>query len=147
MVSKVDVSFNPTVAIIWFIFYLYVLNWLTNIHKCKCSDIPEGKNLKEWFTFFVIFELIWFFVYIFIRDNLNFMFPMAFLLFVLGIVNIVYMIKTIIYIKKLRDISCKCGSQFQQTLIYSTLIINFSFILLGMLLTLIFFITNYAFSK
>lgn len=149
MDTSTDISFNPSMTIVWFIFYLYVLNWLIRIDKCKCTNIPEGKNLKEWFTFFIIFEFVWFFVYLIILayNQLEYMYIMVFLLFLLGIVNIIYMIKTIIYITKLKENKCKCGSELELNLIYSVLIINFSFILLGMLLTLIFFITNYAFSK
>ena len=72
---------------------------------------------------------------------------MVIALIILGIANIVYMIYAIIYIKKLKEIKCKCGSEFQQNVIYSILIIYFSLIGLGILLSMIYFITNYAFSK
>ena len=116
-VAKPKSSFNPTIAILWFIFYLYILNWLISLDKCKCTNIPEGKHLKHWYTFLIIFELIWFFIYIFINDNQNYVSYMALLLSILGFINIIFLIKTIIYIKKLKDNTCNCGSEFQENVI------------------------------
>ena len=51
-------GYNYISAIIGVLFIIYILNWLNNIDKCTCSHIPEGKYLKEWFTLFIIIDLI-----------------------------------------------------------------------------------------
>ena len=57
-------AFNYIPVIIGVLFIIYILNWLNNIDKCTCSHIEEGKYLKEWFTFFIIIDLLWLFILI-----------------------------------------------------------------------------------
>ena len=36
---------------------ILILYWLFKIDKCLCTHIPEGKYLKEWFIFDIIFSI------------------------------------------------------------------------------------------
>ena len=135
--------YNYIPPIIGVIFIIYILNWLNNIDKCTCSKIPEGKYLKEWFTFFIIFDLIWLFVIIaFGINNVYVQYLMVFTL-IIGITNMVFMIRTIIYIHRLKENKCKCGSTFQQSSIYGVLLFLVSFIAFIFLILLISFIASF----
>ena len=62
--DNVNLGYKLIGSIIAMLFTLYILNWLIKLDECKCSNIDEGKYLKEWFTFVIIYQIIWFFILI-----------------------------------------------------------------------------------
>jgi hypothetical protein len=130
-------------AVVGVLFIIYILNWLNNIDKCTCSHIPEGKYLKEWFTIFIIIDLIWLFTVITFGINNVYVKYLAVLILFVGITNMVFIIRTIIYIHTLKKNKCKCGSVFQQSSIYGVLLFGVSFIAFCFLILLITFIASF----
>ena len=105
-------------SIIVILINFFVLNWLIKLDKCKCADIDEGLYLKEWFVIIIIFNIIklfYTFIYGIDKNEIN-----IFLLFnlIIIIVNIVMIIRLLIYIDKLKKIKCNCGMSIQQNIIY-----------------------------
>jgi hypothetical protein len=135
--------FNYLPAIIGVLFIIYILNWLNNIDKCTCSHIDEGKYLKEWFTFFIIIDIIWLFILIALGINNIYTKYIAGFVLIAGFVNFIFIIRTIMYIHKLKKNKCKCGSMFQETSIYSVLLFGVSLIAFALVLLLISFIASF----
>jgi len=136
-------SHNYILMAIGLVFMIYILNWLNNIDKCACSHIEEGKYLKEWFTFFIIIELVWFFVIIALGFNNILTQYLAIILAISGFINFVFIIRLFMYIYKLKKNKCNCGSMFQRTLIYDVLLIELSIIALGLFIILMSFIISF----
>lgn len=123
-------------SIIVILINFFVLNWLIKLDKCKCADIDEGLYLKEWFVIIIIFNIIklfYTFIYGIDKNEIN-----IFLLFnlIIIIVNIVMIIRLLIYIDKLKKIKCNCGMSIQQNIIYYWYIISLSIVLLLILIIL-----------
>lgn len=123
-------------SIIVILINFFVLNWLIKLDKCKCADIDEGLYLKEWFVIIIIFNIIklfYTFIYGIDKNEIN-----IFLLFnlIIIIVNIVMIIRLLIYIDKLKKIKCNCGMSIQQNIIYYWYIISLSIALLLILIIL-----------
>ena len=120
---KISVSINYNgVGIIITILILY---WLFKIDKCLCTHIPEGKYLKEWFIFDIIFSII-FFGYFLMTNNLNSNYTNV-LLFVAIIITII----NIIMIIRLSTL---------ENFIYYWYIVGFSFILFMILFALLYYL-------
>jgi hypothetical protein len=136
-------AFNYIPVIIGVLFIIYILNWLNNIDKCTCSHIEEGKYLKEWFTFFIIIDLLWLFILIALGIHNIYTQYIAGLVLIVGFINFIFIIRTIMYIHKLKKNKCKCGSMFQQSSIYGVLLFGVSFVAFALLLLLISFIASF----
>ena len=119
------------------IFNFFVLNWITRIDKCTCTHIPEKRFLKEWFIIIIILNIInlcYLMIYgneIKINEiNMNYLYIRIFLSLILAIINIVMLIRLLIYIHKLKKINCHCGMKMQENVIYYWYITMFSILLL-----------------
>ena len=139
----ISMNNNGIVSIIITILILY---WLFKIDKCPCTHIPEGKYLKEWFIFDIIFSIL-FFVYLITIGDLNNSFSneLLFIVIIITIINIIMIIRLLIYINKLKEIKCDCGLSKLENFIYYWYIIVFSLfmILLALALLYYFFIDKY----
>jgi len=134
-----------------FIILILILISIRNLEKskCKCAEIPEKKFIKEWFTFSLIFQsvLILFFIlsddpcYIRFINNLS-IYP---IMFIFGIINIIMVIRLIIYLYKLRN-NCPCGYGNIERFIfwYLVIILSIGAFLISLLLIL-FFATFFMF--
>jgi hypothetical protein len=134
-------------AIISAIILIFINYWLNTTDKCDCTkNIPEKKYLKEWFTFMIIYLIIQFIIVI-----VNNSIPIIFVIlgFPITIINLVMYIRLFIYIRKLREIDCKCGSSLKRNIIYYYLIVAFTILAISLILiimSLIIIATTY-FSK
>uniref|UniRef100_A0A6C0CER9 Uncharacterized protein n=1 Tax=viral metagenome TaxID=1070528 RepID=A0A6C0CER9_9ZZZZ len=141
--EKVAPSHNYILMAIGLLFMIYILNWLNNIDKCACSHIEEGKYLKEWFTFIIIIELVWFFVVIALGINNIFTQYLSVILAISGFINFIFIIRLFMYIHKLKKNKCNCGSKFQRAFIYDVLIFELSLIAIGLFIILMSFIISF----
>ena len=120
---------------------IIILYWLFKIDKCPCTHIPEGKYLKEWFIFDIIFSVL-FFVYLLTIGDLNNSFSneLLFIVIIIVIINIIMIIRLLIYINKLKEIKCDCGLSKLENFIYYWYIISFSLLLFMILLALLYYL-------
>ena len=120
---------------------LLILYWLFKIDKCLCTHIPEGKYLKEWFIFDIIFSII-FFGYFLMTNNLNSNYTnvLLFVAIIITIINIIMIIRLLIFIHKLKEIKCNCGLSTLENFIYYWYIVGFSFILFMILFALLYYL-------
>ena len=120
---------------------IIILYWLFKIDKCPCTHIPEGKYLKEWFIFDIIFSVL-FFVYLLTIGDLNNSFSneLLFIVIIIIIINIIMIIRLLIYINKLKEIKCDCGLSKLENFIYYWYIISFSLLLFMILLALLYYL-------
>jgi hypothetical protein len=123
---------------------ILILYWLFKIDKCPCTHIPEGKYLKEWFIFDIIFSIL-FFVYLITIGDLNNSFSneLLFIVIIITIINIIMIIRLLIYINKLKEIKCDCGLSKLENFIYYWYIIVFSLFMILLALLYYFFIDKY----
>ena len=122
-------------SILGLIIKLIVLDWLNKNQRCVCTDIPEAKYLKIWFTISIIISIISLFYLIFIgHDDINIL---LFIKLFTQIINIVMIIRLLIYIHKLKKIKCDCGMSKQQNFIYYWYIFMLSIMLLLILILII----------
>jgi len=119
---------------------ILILYWLFKIDKCPCTHIPEGKYLKEWFIFDIIFSIL-FFVYLITIGDLNNSFSneLLFIVIIITIINIIMIIRLLIYINKLKEIKCDCGLSKLENFIYYWYIIVFSLFMILLALLFLFF--------
>jgi len=141
--EKVIPNHNYILMAIGLLFIIYILNWLNNIDKCTCSHIEEGKYLKEWFTFIIIIELVWFFIVIALGINNIFTQYLSVILAISGFINFIFIIRLFMYIHKLKKNKCNCGSKFQRAFIYDVLIFELSLIAIGLFIILMSFIISF----
>ena len=120
---------------------IIILYWLFKIDKCPCTHIPEGKYLKEWFIFDIIFSVL-FFIYLLTIGDLNNSFSneLLFIVIIIVIINIIMIIRLLIYINKLKEIKCDCGLSKLENFIYYWYIISFSLLLFMILLALLYYL-------
>lgn len=129
--------FMFSLNIIALIINVIVFDWFNKIHKCNCTDIPEGKYLKEWFIAMIVISILrLFYLIIFGYDN-NIL---LILKLIITIINIVMIIKLLIYINKLKKIKCDCEMSKQENFIYYWYIFIFSLLSLFILILLCIFI-------
>ena len=113
------------VFIISVIFHVFIINWLNKMNSCKCSSTYSEKiYLYEWF----IIVVIWLFIYniIFISNGGNISMPLTAVNMIVGFINIVMIIRLFIYLRKLRETKCNCGTLREVNIIYYYLIVAFS---------------------
>jgi hypothetical protein len=132
---------------------IIIIIYLIKIDDCSCiSHIKnEKKYLKEWYLFIIIWFII-FSIYSFShfknyhktiknKNHFNLFFNLPSLLIIINIIiyiiHIFMLIKTLIYIKKLREIDCDCELVKYQDLIYYTIIGWFSICAFFVLLMII----------
>jgi hypothetical protein len=122
--------------IISVVIHIFIINWLNKMNSCKCSStFPEKAYLYEWFVIMVI----WLIVYniIFIINGGNVSMPLMGLHLIFGFINIVMIIRLFMYLRKLRETKCNCGTLREVNILYYYLIVLFSILAFTMLLTLI----------
>ena len=121
---------------------IIIIVYLIKIDDCSCiANIKnEKKYLKEWYAFMIIWMIISaFYLYchfknyhktIKINSHFNFFInlplPLLILNFIINIIHIFMLIRTLIYIKKLKEVECDCELVRYQDLIYYTIIAWFS---------------------
>jgi len=142
--------FSLFVSILLIILIIISLNNLEK-SKCKCSDIPERKFLKEWFIFMIIAQSIFLFFFMigdepcYIRFINNYY--LYYVALLIGIINFIMIIRLLIYIQILRT-KCPCGYGNLEKFIFWYFIIIFSLIaLLFTLLLLLGIIIYFMVSK
>jgi hypothetical protein len=120
---------------------IIILYWLFKIDKCPCTHISEGKYLKEWFIFDIVFSIL-FFVYLVTIGDLNKSFSneLLFIVIIIIIINIIMIIRLLIYINKLKEIKCDCGLSKLENFIYYWYIVAFSLLLFMILLALLYYL-------
>jgi len=121
-----------TITIILFILIIVSLNNLEK-SKCKCSDIPEKRFLKEWFIFNIIIQSLLVFFFLIGSEpcytrfiNNNYLYP---LILLIGFINLIMLIRLILYIRILRE-KCPCGYGNLEKFLFWYLVIIFSIIAL-----------------
>ena len=114
----------------------FILNWLTKVNKCKCANIKESRYLKEWFTFFIMCQII-VAIYFMISGEYPYSPAILIIYVIIAIINLIMTIRLVIFIHKLKQIKCDCGMSVQENIIYYWYIIAFSIILFVILLALL----------
>ena len=120
---------------------ILILYWLFKIDDCKCTHISEGKYLKEWFLFEIIFQIL-FYIYLISTGNLNLNYTnvLLFIGIILTVINLVMIIRLLIFIHKLKEINCDCGLTKLENFIYYWYIVGFSIILFIILIGFLYYI-------
>jgi hydrogenase-4 membrane subunit HyfE len=122
--------------IIAVVIHIFIINWLNKMNSCKCSSsFPEKKYLYEWFTIMII----WLIIYniIFISTNGNISMPLMALNAIFGLINLAMVIRLFIYLRKLRETKCNCGTLRELNTIYYYLIFIFSILGFVILMSII----------
>ena len=116
--------------------YVFIINWLNKMNSCKCSTTySEKKYLYEWFIFMIIWLIIYNIILI-SNDNVVIM-PITVLNAIFGLINIVMVIRLFIYLKKLRETKCDCGTLRELNTIYYYLIIVFFVLVFFIIISII----------
>ena len=108
---------------------MFILNWLVKVSKCPCANLPEKEWIKEWVIFLIIWQLINLFGFIIndgVRINSDMTPFLGIISFIVGIINIVTIIRIFIYIRRLKEINCDCGLTVQENIIYYWIIVIFA---------------------
>lgn len=133
-----SVGFSIITQIFGLIAVTFVLNWLNKIKICRCTDIPERKFLPEWFSFWTIWIIISLAMFIAYGANpAEYPVILMLLYVIIGIINIVMVIRLFIYIRRLKEMNCDCGLSQEENIIYYYLIIAFAFLAFIMLMSII----------
>jgi len=109
---------------------------------CNCIENNYKKGLKEWFIFVIVFKLISnliLFIYIiYSKSGLpwNPIFLFVLLNIPISIINIIMFVRLFLYLRFLKE-SCKCAFDNKEKFIYYYLIVYFSFILFGIVISII----------
>ena len=135
-------NYSLFMIILGLIIYLFILNWLIKVNKCKCANIPENLYLKEWFTFTIIYLII-ILLYLIFNGSYNDSDILLYISIVIGIINFIMIIRLLIYIHKLKKMKCDCGMSLQQNIIYYYFIVIFSIIILAIIASLLFSIISF----
>jgi hypothetical protein len=131
------------VIIFGLIVSIFVLNWLIKVHRCKCANIEEGLYLKEWFMFFIAYQIIMALFFLF-NGNVNE--PsgvIGFISIIISILGFIMVVRLLLYIDKLKQIKCDCGMTKEQNIIYYYFIVVYSIALFFILFSLIGLIISY----
>jgi hypothetical protein len=129
---------------------IIIIVYLIKIDDCSCiANIKnEKKYLKEWYAFMIIWLIISA-LYIYshfdnyhktIKNNNHFNFfsnlplPLLIINLIINIIHIYMLIRTFVYIRKLREVECDCELVLYQDLIYYTIICWFAICLFFILL-------------
>ncbi len=145
-----SIYLSLTLSIIFLILIIVSLNNLEK-SKCKCSDIPEKRFLREWFIFMIIMQSLFIFFFLignepcyarFLNNNYIYIISM-----ILGVINIVMLIRLILYLRVLRD-NCPCGYGNIEKFLFWFLVIIYSMIGLFLLsIIIMMIITAFMFIK
>jgi hypothetical protein len=135
-------GFSIIISIVSIMISLFILDWINKIANCKCSNIPEGMFLREWWVFLIIWKIFYLILFISYEADIN-QFPtfINILSLIIGFVTIIMIVRLFIYIRKLRELKCDCGLSPEQNIIYYYLLLVFSlsiFIILGIILMFMF---------
>jgi hypothetical protein len=136
-------SYMLLVIIFGLIVSIFVLNWLIKVHRCKCANIEEGLYLKEWFMFFIAYQII---MALFFLFNGNVSEPsgvIGFISIIISIIGFIMVVRLLLYIDKLKQIKCDCGMTKEQNIIYYYFIVIYSIALFFILFSLIGLIISY----
>jgi hypothetical protein len=136
-------GFSIIMSILFIIISLFILNWLNNIAKCKCTNIPERKFLPEWWVFIIIWSIFMLVLFIAYETDID-EYPVIIkmLAAIFSIINIVMIVRLFMYIRRLRELNCDCGLSPEENIIYYYLIILFALIAFIMLSIIIMFLFN-----
>ena len=131
------------VIIFGLIVSIFVLNWLVKVHRCKCANIEEGLYLKEWFMFFIAYQIIMALFFLF-NGNVNESSGiLGFISIIVSIIGFIMIVRLLLYIDKLKQIKCDCGMTKEQNIIYYYFIVIYSILLFFILSSLILLIITY----
>ncbi len=136
-------NYSYIFIVVALLFYIYMLNWLNNIDKCSCSHIPEGRYLKEWFVFMIIVDIVWLFLVIAFGLNNIYVQTLAGFLIITSVITFIFIVRTVLYIRKLKKNKCLCGSRFQRESIYDVLLIYLSIVSILLIILLVLFIMSF----
>lgn len=135
-------GFSIIISIVSILISLFILDWINKIATCKCSNIPEGMFLREWWVFLIIWKIFYLMLFIAYEADIN-EFPtfINILSVFIGIGTLIMIVRLFMYIRKLREIKCDCGLSPEQNIIYYYLLLVFAiliFIILGIILMFMF---------
>lgn len=127
--SEAELSTLSIIMSVWAIiiigFNIFIIYWLNKMNVCKCSaNFSERKYLYEWY----IFMIIWLIIYFIIIISYNGILPTPIYIInsIIGFINLVMIVRLFIYLRKLRETNCNCGTLRELTIIYYYLIFLFS---------------------
>lgn len=130
--------------IIQILFGLSIIYWLDNLEKknCKCSDDIRKSYIKNWWIILMIWNTIVFgneLINVDFRKNAVF----NVMAFIVGIINLIFVFVSLIYIINLRKIKCKCSDAFGRDLLYAYDIITIVLLGFGLIFGLFFSLIYY----
>jgi hypothetical protein len=135
--------------IIKIIIVILIIVSLDNLEKsnCDCSKIPERRFIKLWFMLLIVIYTILFISFYISNEECwssfkNYPFITG-LMLIIGIINIVMLIRLFIYIKILRE-KCECGYGNKERFLFWYLILYF--IIMGFSLLVLLFTIAMLFS-
>jgi hypothetical protein len=129
--------FQIVSLIIIVIIHVFIIHWLNKMNSCKCSsNFSEKKYLYEWFIFMIIWLIIFHLILISNGGGLIST-PITILNSTLGFINLVMIIRLFIYLRKLRETNCNCGTLKELNTIYYYLIIVFSILAIYIIIMII----------
>jgi len=153
MTSKeIEIKYCPTYNNIVYITYIFKLFFifliilsLNNIEKidCICANIPEKRFLKEWFIFYLCFNIFLLLSFI-ISDKICYYYIYKdlipyIIISLTSFISLIMALRLLYYLSIIRK-DCKCGFGKLQKFIFWYLIALFSIIIFIILLLAIFFI-------
>ena len=130
---------------------IVIITSINNIEKsnCECAKLPQRRFLKEWFVFFIFYEITLLLLFSFNNETcwdhfVNYPFIYGSIIIV-ALIDIIMIIRLFLYIRLLRN-NCSCGYGNKEAFIYWFLFIEFSvFAFLFVLLLLVIILTAIKF--
>ena len=125
--------------IIQLLFGISIIYWLDNLEKknCKCSEDIRRTYIKNWWIILIIWNTI-----IFGNELINVNFKqntiISILAPIIGIINLIFVFVSLVYITNLRKINCKCSQTFGEELLYTYDIITIVLLGFGVIFALFF---------
>ena len=112
---------------------------------CTCAKLPEHRFLKEWFIFFIFYEISLLILFSISNKSCwyNFVnYPFIYgSIIIVALIDIIMIIRLFLYVRELRN-NCSCGYGNKEAFIYWFLFIEFSvFAFLFVLLLIILLLT------
>jgi hypothetical protein len=141
--SSGSTGYMLLVIIFGLIVSIFVLNWLIKVHRCKCANIEEGLYLKEWFMFFIAYQIIMALFFLFNGNVSESSGVIGFISIIISIIGFIMVVRLLLYIDKLKQIKCDCGMTKEQNIIYYYFIVVYSIALFFILFSLIGLIITY----
>ena len=120
-----NIIFLIIAHIIGIIIISFIIYWLNKMNRCPCSEkLSEKEYLFDWFKFMIIWLIIYIIIIIYVNGIIPT--PIYIMNLIFGFINLIMFIRLFIYLRKLRETKCNCGTLKELNVIYYYLIIVFS---------------------